>query len=422
MNHSVKKFPNGLQLVTVPMKDNQTVTVMILVNTGSKYETKKNNGISHFLEHMCFKGTVRRPDAHTIASELDALGAQYNAFTGQEITGYHAKAQAKDFGKIFDVLADIYLHSTFPEIEMEKEKGVIIEEINMYEDMPQRQVQEVLMQVLYGNQPAGWSVAGPRENITKMKRDDFVQYKTAHYVPRATTIVVSGNIDQKLVEKEVAKVFGSIKKVPKSDKLAIVEKQSKPALKVQYKKTDQTHISFGFRSFDVQDKRNTALNVLTTILGGGMSSRLFMRLREELGVAYYVRSGTDSFSDHGYVEISAGVTNARTQEVIQEILRACTKLKEELVDAKELEKAKEIIIGNLKLGLESSDSWAMYFAGEVIQQKKVRDIADIEKAIRKINPKDIQNIAQEIFVKKHLNLAIIGPFEQKDIDPKILVV
>ncbi len=422
MQFTQKKFPNGLNLVMMPMKDNQTVTAMILVATGSKYENKKNNGISHFLEHMCFKGTTKRPNAHDISSELESIGAQYNAFTSQEFTGYHAKAQPKDFVKIFDVLSDIYLNSTFPEVEMQKEKGVIIEEINMYEDMPQRAVQELLMQGLYGNTPAGWGIAGTRDNVKRMVREDFVQYKKMHYVPNATTIVVAGNFDTKKVEKEVQKVFGSIKKGKRDDKLPVIEKQSKAKLLVQYKKTDQSHIVFGFRAYDVQDKRNTVLGVLTTILGGGMSSRLFMKLREEMGVAYYVRAGADTFSDHGYIEIAAGVTNARVQEVIQEILKGCKKIATTAVSEAELSKAKELIVGSMLLGLESSDSWANYLAAEAVQQKKIRDIADIEKSVRKVTAKDIQKIASEIFTTKNLTLAAIGPFEEKDIDKSILVV
>jgi len=193
MNFKKTILKNGLRVITVPMKDNPTATVLVLVEAGSKYETKKINGLSHFLEHMCFKGTTKRPKAIDISKELDALGSQYNAFTAQEYTGYYAKSDAKHFSRIFDVVSDIYLNSTFPNIEMQKEKGVIIEEINMYEDMPNRHVQDLIMKLLYGNQPAGWNIAGEKKNILKMKRDDFVNYKKAHYLPEATTIVISGS-------------------------------------------------------------------------------------------------------------------------------------------------------------------------------------------------------------------------------------
>ena len=198
------------------MKDNPTATVLVLVEAGSKYENKENNGISHFLEHMCFKGTAKRPKAIDISKELDALGSQYNAFTGQEYTGYYAKSDAKNLNKIFDVVSDIYLNSTFPEAEIEKEKGVIIEEINMYEDMPNRHVQDLMGELLYGDQPAGWNVAGTKENILKMKRSDFVDYKKAHYVPEATILVVSGKINERDVLKKANAVFGKIEKSKKT--------------------------------------------------------------------------------------------------------------------------------------------------------------------------------------------------------------
>src|SRR6185503_7683697 len=202
MKFSKKVLKNGLRVVTIPMKDNPTVTVLVLVEAGSKYETKKVNGISHFLEHMCFKGTVKRPKAIDISKELDALGSQYNAFTAQEYTGYYAKSDARHFGRIFNVVSDIYLNSTFPDAEIQKEKGVIIEEINMYEDMPNRHVQDLLMKLLYGDTPAGWNVAGEKGNIMEMKRNDFVNYKKAHYLPEATVIIVAGRVSEKEVIKE----------------------------------------------------------------------------------------------------------------------------------------------------------------------------------------------------------------------------
>ncbi len=199
MKFSKKILKNGLRVVTVPMKDNPTVTVLVLVEAGSKYEEKKSNGISHFLEHMCFKGTIKRPKAIDISKELDSLGSQYNAFTAQEYTGYYAKSDARHFRQIFNIVSDIYLNSTFPEAEIEKEKGVIIEEINMYEDVPQRHVQDLFMKLLYGDQPAGWNIAGEKKNILNMKRDNFVNYHKKHYLPEATVLIVAGQVAEKEV-------------------------------------------------------------------------------------------------------------------------------------------------------------------------------------------------------------------------------
>lgn len=413
MKYTKIKLKNGLKLITVPMKDNPTVTVLVLVETGSKYETKEKNGISHFLEHMCFKGTEKRPSAHAISAELDGLGSQYNAFTGQEYTGYYAKSDAKHFKKILDIVSDIYLNSTFPEAEMEKEKGVIVEEINMYEDMPHRHVQDLLMGLMYGNQPAGWNIAGTRENVRSMTRDDFVKYKKAHYVPKATTVIVSGNIKSSLVKKEVESIFAGVKNSKKDEKKKVDDTQKNPRVHVEFKKTDQTHLVLATRAFNAYDKRNAALSVLGTILGGGMSSRLFIKLREELGVAYYVRAGTDNFTDHGVFQISAGVSNDRTKEVITEILKECKKIKEEKVSDEELKKAKEYIVGNMKLELESSDAWANFFGGQEILRKKLENTDDIERKIRAVTAKQIQEIAKTVFVDKNLNLALIGPYENK---------
>ena len=411
MNYIKTKLKNGLRFITVPMKDNPTVTVLVLVETGSKYETKAKNGISHFLEHMCFKGTTMRPSAHAISAELDGLGAQYNAFTGQEYTGYYAKSDAKHFKKIFDVVSDIYLNSTFPEAEMQKEKGVIVEEINMYEDMPHRHVQDLFMELLYGDQPAGWNIAGTRDNVRAMTRDDFVSYKKSHYVPKATTVIVAGKVNASDVAKEITRVFGATKSGAKSDKLKTKDVQVKPAALISYKKTDQTHLVVGVRGANVYDKRNAAFTLLATILGGGMSSRLFIKLREELGVAYYVRASNDNYTDHGAFQISAGVSNDRVQEVLTEILAECKRMTTELVSKTELEKAKEYLVGNMKLELESSDAWANFYGGQEVMRKKIQSPDDIEKRIRRVTAKEIQKIAQDIFVDRNLNLALIGPFE-----------
>ena len=420
MKYTKTKLKNGLRVITVPMKDNPTVTVLVLVETGSKYETKVKNGISHFLEHMCFKGTTIRPSAHAISAELDGIGSQYNAFTSQEYTGYYAKSDEKHFKKIFDVVSDIYLNSTFPETEMEKEKGVIVEEINMYEDMPHRHVQDLFTALLYGDQPAGWNIAGTRENVKAMTRDDFVAYKKAHYVPSATTVIVSGNVKESEVKKEIERVFGQLKSTPKAAKKETISKQSKPAVSINYKKTDQTHLIVGFRTFDTYDKRLPVLSILSTILGGGMSSRLFIKLREELGVAYYVRVMNDNLTDHGFFEVSAGVSNDRVQEVIKEILLECKKLTKEIVSKEEVEKAKEYILGNMKLELESSDAWANYFGGQEVLRKKIESPEEIEKKIRKVTALQVQALAKEIFVERSLNLALIGPFQDESVFSSIL--
>jgi len=415
-----KVLHNGLRVVIVSMKDNPTVTVLVLVEAGSKYETKKINGLSHFLEHMCFKGTTKRPKAIDISRELDALGSQYNAFTSQEETAYYAKSDAKHFKKIFDVVSDIYLNSSFPEAEMQKEKGVIIEEINMYEDLPNRHVQDLLMKLVYGDQPAGWGIAGEKKNILDMKREDFLKYRQAHYLPEATTLVVAGSITEKEVMSEVNRIFGKVSKGKKEGKLKVKEAQSKPAVLVKFKKTDQTHFVMGVRSFDLFSKKNAALSVLGGVLGGGMSSRLFQKLREEMGVGYYVRAGNDPYTDHGFFQISAGVDNKRVYEVVEAVLEECRKLKNEEVSEEELNKVKECLIGNMKLSLESTDDIAGFYGAQELLKKEIKTADEKAEEIRKVTSKQIQDLAKEIFKNEKLNLALIGPFKEKAKFSKIL--
>ncbi|MBU0611836.1 insulinase family protein [Patescibacteria group bacterium] len=420
MKYIKKVLKNGLRVVTVPMKDNPTVTVLVLVEAGSKYETKKKNGLSHFLEHMCFKGTVRRPRAIDISKELDAIGSQYNAFTAQEYTGYYAKSDARHFEQIFDIVSDIYLNSTFPEAEMQREKGVIIEEINMYEDMPDRRVQDLIMELLYGNQPAGWNIAGDKKNILAMTRDDFVNYKKMHYLPESTVIVVAGQVNEKEVMREVNKIFGKTIRGNKAQKIKTKEKQKKPEALIKFKKTDQTHFVLGFRTYDLFNNRNAILSVVGGILGGGMSSRLFQKLREEMGVGYYVRAYNDAYTDHGFFQVSAGVDNKRIEEVINAVLGEFKKLKKETVSEDELNKVKECLIGNMKLSLESSDDIANFYGGQELLKRKIKNAEQRADEIRKVTSSDVQKIANEIFTNNKLNLALIGPFKEGNKFLKIL--
>jgi len=404
---------NGLRIITVPMKESLTTTVLILVEAGSKYETKEINGISHFLEHMCFKGTEKRPKSIDISSELDAIGANYNAFTSMEYTGYYAKFQPKHFEKILDVVSDIYLHQVFNSSEIEKEKGVIIEEINMYEDLPMRRVQELFTFLLYGDQPAGWDIAGKKEIIQKLNRDDFVKYKSAHYLPQATLVIVAGKINEAEAEEKIKNYFSLIQSGKKNQKIKTEEKQKKPEISLKHKKTDQTHLILGVRAYDIFDKRKYALQVLADILGGGMSSRLFQKIREEMGAAYYVRAEADLFTDHGYLAASAGVDNQRAEAVIEVILEEFKKAAENGVGKKELQRAKDHLIGQLVINLESSDELASFYGGQEILTKETISPENLAKKIQAVKAEEIAEIANDIFKNNKLNLALIGPFEDK---------
>ena len=401
-------LPNGLRIITVPIKGNPAVMVLTVVETGSNYETKGENGLSHFLEHMCFKGTTNRPKTSDISRELDGLGAQNNAFTSNELTGYYAKAAKKHFPKVFGIISDLYLNPTLPAPDLEKERGVILEEISMYEDLPQRKVWEVLGGLMYGDTPAGRPIIGPRSNIKKFKRADFVNYRMKHYVAGKTVVVVAGDVSEQVVLKEVRKHFNNLPKGQKLSKLAVSPKQKAPALEIEQKKTDQTHMVMAFHTFGASDKRITALSLLAEILGKGMSSRLFTKLRDEMGACYYVRAMNEEYTDHGVFTISTGINTSRIEEVTKVLIGECRKLAETPVSDEELKKAKEHFVGHLYMNLETADDLAEFYAGQEIVTHKLKTPMEIEKEIRKITAKDIMTIAREIFKDNNLNLAVVG--------------
>lgn len=420
MKFSKTILDNGLRIITIPQPNAVAMTVLTLVETGSKYEEKRVNGISHFLEHLCFKGTQKRPKPSMIASELDGLGAQSNAFTSHEYTGYYAKVSADKGEKALEIIADLYINPIFNPEEIEREKGVIIEEINMYEDMPQRKIGDYFMSLLYGDQPAGWDIAGEKDLIRKMSRDDIVNYRSQHYVPSATILVVAGAFDEKKIVNQAEVFFGKMEHGKKLGKPAVVESQQKPGLFLKHKKSDQAHIVLGVRTFDMHDKRRFALEVLADILGGGMSSRLFQLLREQHGAAYYVRAATDLYTDHGYFAASAGIELSKAQMVIKEILKEFNRLKTEPVPSEELARAKSHMIGNLLLGLEGSDALAVFYGTQEVLAKKITTTDELIEKVNKVSAEEVRSLAKEFFTDSKLNLAIIGPYEDKEQFAKIL--
>lgn len=404
-------LPNGLRLVMVPSKGMAT-TALVLVEAGSEYETKRWSGLSHFLEHMNFKGTVNRPKPGMIAEELDALGAEYNAFTGQEYTGYWAKAENRKLRQLFELVSDLYLHPIFDEQEIEKERGVIIEELNMYEDTPRRSVQDLFLELLYGNQPAGWNIGGTKETVRKLRRDDFITYRTARYVAPKTAVIVAGSFSEKDAKQWTTALFGGLPRKRAPMKPSTKESQRGPRVRVKYKQSDQNHMVLGVRAFSVFDPRRYALQVLAHTLGGGMSSRLFKRVREELGAAYYVRADEDLSIDHGFLSISAGINHAKLHEVVTAVLGECRRLAEERIPDSEFRRVKDHLIGGFLIGLETSDALASFYGGQEILVKRLIAPDEVTRRIEKVTPRDVQEVAKLVFRDKYLNLALIGP--QKD--------
>lgn len=411
---------NGLRIITVPMADNPAVTVLVLVEAGSKYEPKQVNGISHFLEHMVFKGTKNRPKASDISKELDGLGADYNAFTGNEYTGYHAKVHPKYFDRALDIISDMYLNPLFDEEEIKKEKGVIIEEIRMYKDLPQREVHHVLDALMFGDQPAGRTILGPEKNIRSFSQSHFRNYRKLHYVAKGTIVIISGNINEAQAIAKTKKIFAQIPNSKKSGKPKVKEIQTSPKIKIEYKDTVQTHLVFGIRTFSIFDKRNPTLTVLNSVLGRGMSSRLFTKMRDELGICYYIRSSDDSYTDHGMITIAAGVDNSRVKIAVENIMKEVRRLKADLVSPEELKKVKDYISGTTMLGLETSEDRADFVGGQEILRGKIEPVADLLKKIEKVRAEDVKRLANEIFKDKNLNLALIGPHKNEKALKKFL--
>jgi len=420
MNYKKNTLPNGLRIITAPMKNTQTVTVLVMVGVGSRYESKKEAGISHFLEHMFFKGTDKRPTTLSITEELDAIGGEYNAFTGKDRTSYYAKVDAKHFSTALDIVSDIYLHSKMDEEEIEKEKGTIIQEINMYEDTPVRNIHDIFESLLYGGNPLGEEIAGSKKSVSSFQRKDFLDYMSRFYVANDTVIAIAGNFDEKKAVAETKKYFSEMKKGEKFNFNKISEKQKSPQVKIKYKKTDQTHLILGARAYDYKHKDRYVLALLSVILGGNMSSRLFTEVREKRGLAYRISTGVESYVDCGYIATVAGIEHKNLNLVIKTILDEYKKIVLERVDEKELQKAKDFIKGRSVMSLESSDEVAAFFIDQEIQKGKIETLQEIFKQVDKVNAGNIQRVAKDIFRKEKLNLAVIGPHKNEEKLKKLL--
>ena len=410
---------NGLRIIAVPSRSTQIVTVLVLVGTGSKYEKKEEKGISHFLEHMYFKGTKKRPSSLEIAETLDRVGGIYNAFTSQEYTGYFAKVSKEHFDLALDWVSDIFLNSTLPEKEIEKERGVIIEEINMRKDHPIEHVQVLWQRLLYGDQPAGWDVAGEVETVSKIKREDLIEYRETQYLASNTIVCLAGNFNEKEGIEKVKKYFKKIKTGKSREKPKVIEKQEKPEILFEKRETDQTHICLGVRGFNLFDKRRYAQEILGLILGGMMSSRLFEKIRTKLGIAYYIETDVFSDPDTGYLVTRAGLNNEKLEQGISEILKEYRKIKRDGVSKSELKKAKDYLKGKMNILLESSDAKASFFATQEILEKRILTPDQIFKRINRVSQNEILNLAREIFRPEKLNLALIG---SKEIKKEILKI
>lgn len=413
MDYLLQKLSNGLRVILVPMKNTNAVTILVEIATGSKYENKRISGISHFLEHMMFKGTKNRPGSLEISRILDSIGAEFNAFTGKETTSYYVKAPIKYFDTALDILSDIYLNSLFNEKELEKEKGVIIEEINMYKDLPHKFIFFLFDKLLYGNQPAGWSILGEKENILKIRRKDLLNYFNNHYSAQNTVICVAGGIpNNKSVFEKIANYFDKIRRNKPPVKKKVIEKQKKPRVLLEYRNTDQVHLAFGLRTYNIFDERKYPVMLTAVILGGNMSSRLFQKLRTEFGISYYLNTNDEIYTDSGYLATFCGLNINQFKIGLKEIINEHNRLALD-INEKELKMAKEFLKGRLTLNFEDSLEVALFYASQEILLNKILQPKDLFKKIDSVQIGDIKTIMKEINRIENRNLAIIGPFKNK---------
>lgn len=414
MDFHKARLPNGLRILTSPLQETKAMTVLFLVGTGSRFETPRLNGISHFLEHILFKGTEKYPGPQILAEVLDEIGANFNAYTSEEYTGFYVNAAAEHFPLALDVLHQMFYHPRYAHEDIEREKGVIDEEINMYRDLPQRHVFDLLKALMYGDTPMGRNIAGAHETVNAFGKEDFEDYQRDFYTPDNLILSIAGNPLTHDWTTALADLFGSKAGTKARSFDALRYQQAGPRVSTQHKKTDQTHIALAIPTIKETNPLMPVQSVLNTILGGSMSSRLFNEVREKRGLAYYVRSGMDSYHDAGSLVISAGVRNASAHEAVQVILAELGKLVQEPVTDKELNKAKEHFRGSLALQLEESSEIATYLASQELYHQKQYQPDELVAKVQAVTAEQVQNFAKTYFKKELLNLAAVGPFKEAD--------
>jgi predicted Zn-dependent peptidase len=402
---------NGLRAIIVPKKESLSVNLLVLVGVGSNYEKKEISGISHFIEHMSFKGTKKRPRAIDLSSEIDSLGAECNAFTSREYTGYYISCLPDKVDQALDILSDMYLNPVFDDLEIEKEKGVIVEEINRSFDNPGRRVGDIFTELMYGDSAYGWSTLGDKETLRNLNRKHFLDFQKKFYHARNTVVSVAGNFEHQNILKKIEQVFVPSVEGEVRPKAKIKEKQANPELRLEYRKGDQTNMVMGFRTFGSCHKDYFTSLVLSGVLGGTMSSRLFQKVREEMGAAYSIGAFQTGFTDYGCFGVSGGIQNKQFKEVIRVILSEVNRLKSELVEEKELSKVKDSLIGSTYLGLETPSDLASFYGIQEIRGEKIISPEELGEKIKAVTALDMRKLARRIFVNKNMNTAILGPYK-----------
>jgi predicted Zn-dependent peptidase len=413
-------LPNGLRLITAPMPTSQSVACFVMLSAGSRYETAETNGIAHFAEHMFFKGTERRPTARDIGSEIDGIGGEFNAFTGKEYTGYYVRCAAEHRRLALDVLVDMIRHSKFDAEEIDREKGVIVEEMNMYFDTPRDYIGGVYDSLLYGDQPLGWDIIGRKETVRAASRETFFDYIDRWYKPERMVVGLGGKIDGD-VRAEVLELLGDLEAAPTGSPPPVeLSANGGPRVKLHTKESDQAHLTLGVRSYPLVHPDRYALQVLATVLGTGMSSRLFTEVRERRGLAYYVFAANHSYTDAGSLYSQAGVDIARIDEAVSTIVGELKRIADEAVPADELEKAKNVAKGRFVLQLESPHALIMFGLRREVLEGAATEPEEVLAEIEAVTAEDVQRVAQDVIGSQALNFALIGPFDDEERFQKLL--
>jgi len=409
---------NGLRVLTAPIPQAQSVTCMVMLAAGSRYETPDTNGIAHFSEHMFFKGTERRPSARQIAGEVDAIGGEFNAFTGKEYTAYYVKCAAEHRDIALDVLADMLRNSRFDTEEIDREKGVIVEEMNMYFDTPRDYIGGVYEELLYGDQPLGWDIIGRKETVRGATRETFMNYLDRWYKPPRMVVGIAGRIGDDAVERAEA-LFGDLPGAA-TEKPEPARDYETERVRVFTKQSDQAHLVLGVPSYPIEHPDRYALQMVATVLGGGMSSRLFTEVRERRGLAYYVFGLNHSYTDAGSLYSQAGVDINRIDEAVTTIASELKKIAAEPVPADELEKARSFTKGRFVLSLESPQGLILFGMRKEVLEGRAPDPEEVLAAVDAVTAADVQRVAQDVISGEQLRLAVIGPFDDAERFSKLL--
>ena len=408
--YRVTRLENGVTVATAEMPHSPSVSLGIWVGVGGRYEPEPLSGVSHFIEHLLFKGTKRR-SAREISQAVEGIGGYLNAFTSEEHTCFYAKARHDQFGRLLDVLTDMFLHSTFDPAEIDKEREVIKEELAMYMDQPQQYVQELLNETMWPNQPLGRSITGTEKTLDGLRREQLTNYQKQNYVAPAVLLAAGGRITHRQAVAAAGKYSRKFARGARPRFMPAHSTQTKPALRLLTKKTEQTQITLGIRACSRHDERRYALRLLNVILGENMSSRLFQTLREEHGLAYSIYSANSFFDDAGDIVIAAGLDADNAEKALKLILREMQRLTAQLAPSAELRRARDYLLGQLDLSLENSENQMMWAGEQWLAYGKIGHPDEFKKRLSAVTAGQVRAAARDFFRPDRYNLALISPLK-----------